>query len=454
MGCTLLESDKMKSLFLLSLTLLYSCISLVQVKIGGDPKIIHPHSLLELKSNTKALVLTVVTDLEMQAITPLNGALVFNIDQGCVFFYHQRWMPLCEFTPPTTPTPARFQNISENNFLFTSSSGEQTLLEVPSINHGHENTLTDVISHTHETENYALYNHSHATQNFALNTHTHDFPLTTTASHTHDFPLTTTASHTHDYSNFASIDHSHNLSNTTDTTNPYQGLNPLDSLQLNQFRQGIKGSLWHTESNGLVGEIKNKSLSELAVFWDQDKQRLGIGTINPTNKLHVAGEIRSQGFSNSNGSQNEPSYSFKSDTNTGIFRAAADQLAFSTKGQEQMRLTKEGHLGIGISATNSFLEVNGALSLKITQSHTQTTTLNEDQINNSINLSQYPRSRLVNFQLYDRYGVMLFKLKSMDPKSLKDRIKNNTSYTGTYFYIVHLKAPKQIEQGYIYLIKK
>ncbi|MDA9364132.1 gliding motility-associated C-terminal domain-containing protein [Flavobacteriaceae bacterium] len=81
-------------------------------------------------------------------------------------------------------------------------------------------------------------------------------------------------------------------------------------------------------------------------------------------------------------------------------------------------------------------------------------TLNEDQINNSINLSQYPRSRLVNFQLYDRYGVMLFKLKSMDPKSLKDRIKNNTSYTGTYFYIVHLKAPKQIEQGYIYLIKK
>ena len=365
MGCTLLESDKMKALFIFGWMLLCS-FSSAQVKIGGDPKIIHPHSLLELKSNTKALVLTVVTDLEMQAITPLNGALVFNIDQGCVFFYHQRWMPLCEFTPPTTPTPARFQNISENNFLFTSSSGEQTLLEVPSINHGHENTLTDVISHTHETENYALYNHSHATQNFALNTHTHDFPLTTTASHTHD------------YSNFASIDHSHNLSNTTDTTNPYQGLNPLDSLQLNQFRQGIKGSLWHTESNGLVGEIKNKSLSELAVFWDQDKQRLGIGTINPTNKLHVAGEIRSQGFSNSNGSQNEPSYSFKSDTNTGIFRAAADQLAFSTKGQEQMRLTKEGHLGIGISATNSFLEVNGALSLKITQSHTQTTTLNEN----------------------------------------------------------------------------
>jgi hypothetical protein len=279
---------------------------------------------------------------------------VYNIDQNCLFYYHQRWIPLCEFTPPTTPTPASFQNISENNFLFTSSSGEQTLIEVPPINHQHENIPTAILSHTHENEN------------FALNTHTHDFPLTTTTSHTHEIP------------DHALIDHSHTTSITTDTTNSNQGLHPRDSLQLNQFRQGTTGSLWHTQSNGVVGEIKNTSLSTLAMFWDQDKQRLGIGTTNPTNKLHVAGEIRSQGFSNSNGSQNEPSYSFKSDTNTGIYRAAADQLAFSTKGQEKMRLTKEGHLAIGISATNSFLEVNGALSLKITQSHTQTATLNEN----------------------------------------------------------------------------
>ena len=344
----------MKSLFFIGLTLLYSCISSAQVKIGGDPETIHPQSLLELKSQTKALILTVVTDNEMRSIRPLSGALVYNIDQNCLFYYHQRWMPLCEFTPPTTPTPASFQNISENNFLFTSSSGEQTLIEVPPVNHQHENIPTAILSHTHENEN------------FALNTHTHDFPLTTTTSHTHEIP------------DYALIDHSHTTSITTDTTNSNQGLHPRDSLQLNQFRQGTTGSLWHTQSNGVVGEIKNTSLSTLAMFWDQDKQRLGIGTTNPTNKLHVAGEIRSQGFSNSNGSQKEPSYSFKSDTNTGIYRAAADQLAFSTKGQEKMRLTKEGHLAIGISATNSFLEVNGALSLKITQSHTQTATLNEN----------------------------------------------------------------------------
>ncbi len=368
----------MKSLFFIGLTLLYSCISSAQVKIGGDPETIHPQSLLELKSQTKALILTVVTDNEMRSIRPLSGALVYNIDQNCLFYYHQRWMPLCEFTPPTTPTTASFQNISENNFLFTSSSGEQTLIEVPPVNHQHENIPTAILSHTHENENFALNTHTH---DFPLTTtasHTHDFPLTTTTSHTHDFPLTTTASQTHEIPDYALIDHSHTTSITTDTTNSNQGLHPRDSLQLNQFRQGTTGSLWHTQSNGVVGEIKNTSLSTLAMFWDQDKQRLGIGTTNPTNKLHVAGEIRSQGFSNSNGSQNEPSYSFKSDTNTGIYRAAADQLAFSTKGQEKMRLTKEGHLAIGISATNSFLEVNGALSLKITQSHTQTATLNEN----------------------------------------------------------------------------
>ena len=130
MDCTLLESDKMKALFIFGWMLLCS-FSSAQVKIGGDPKIIHPHSLLELKSNTKALVLTVVTDLEMQAITPLNGALVFNIDQGCVFFYHQRWMPLCEFIPPTILTPASFQNISDNHFYLRVAAENRPLLRYP-----------------------------------------------------------------------------------------------------------------------------------------------------------------------------------------------------------------------------------------------------------------------------------------------------------------------------------
>jgi hypothetical protein len=42
----------MKALFIFGWMLLCS-FSSAQVKIGGDPKIIHPHSLLELKSKPK-----------------------------------------------------------------------------------------------------------------------------------------------------------------------------------------------------------------------------------------------------------------------------------------------------------------------------------------------------------------------------------------------------------------
>lgn len=81
-------------------------------------------------------------------------------------------------------------------------------------------------------------------------------------------------------------------------------------------------------------------------------------------------------------------------------------------------------------------------------------TLNGDKINNIVDVSQYPKERIVNFQLYNRQGIMLFKTALQDLKSFKDLLKKTTSYTGTYYYIVHLKAPKQIEQGYLYLIKK
>jgi hypothetical protein len=42
-----------------------------------------------------------------------------------------------------------------------------------------------------------------------------------------------------------------------------------------------------------------------------------------------------------------PTYSFKGDTNTGMFNAAADVLGFSTAGVERMRITSGGNVGIG-----------------------------------------------------------------------------------------------------------
>ena len=47
-----------------------------------------------------------------------------------------------------------------------------------------------------------------------------------------------------------------------------------------------------------------------------------------------------------NGSAGAPTFTFSSDTNTGMFRAAADTLGFSTAGAEDMRLTSGGDLHV------------------------------------------------------------------------------------------------------------
>ncbi|SIS94947.1 hypothetical protein SAMN05421766_105136 [Zobellia uliginosa] len=89
--------------------------------------------------------------------------------------------------------------------------------------------------------------------------------------------------------------------------------------------------------------------------------RVGIGTDSPANKLHVTGAIRSEGFLNSNGTINEPSYRFNGDTNTGMFRAAADQLAFSTGGTEALRIDASQNVGIGTATPAEKLHVAGII---------------------------------------------------------------------------------------------
>lgn len=60
--------------------MLFTVLLQAQVKIGEEPEVIHPSSLLELQSKTKVLVLNRVNSTEMEAIKPLAGAMVYNTD--------------------------------------------------------------------------------------------------------------------------------------------------------------------------------------------------------------------------------------------------------------------------------------------------------------------------------------------------------------------------------------
>ena len=72
-------------------------VSNAQVKIGENPQSLNNASLLELESNSRVLVLTRVSQTQMAAITPLQGALVYNTDEGCIFQYDgTQWVNLCQ----------------------------------------------------------------------------------------------------------------------------------------------------------------------------------------------------------------------------------------------------------------------------------------------------------------------------------------------------------------------
>jgi Chaperone of endosialidase len=89
---------------------------------------------------------------------------------------------------------------------------------------------------------------------------------------------------------------------------------------------------------------------------------VGIGTTTPTEKLHVAsGKIYSdtQLLGNSNDSVTVPSFSFKEDSNTGIFHAATDALGITTGGAERLRVDATGNVGIGRTTPAYKLDVDG-----------------------------------------------------------------------------------------------
>ncbi len=81
-----------------------------QVKIGENPNRIDAASIIELESSQKAFVLTRVTEYQMQQIQPLRGALVYNTEAKCVYYYNgSAWSNLCNGAAP-------------GKFTFTSNS--------------------------------------------------------------------------------------------------------------------------------------------------------------------------------------------------------------------------------------------------------------------------------------------------------------------------------------------
>lgn len=118
--------------------------------------------------------------------------------------------------------------------------------------------------------------------------------------------------------------------------------------------RGTAGSVFYADENGDPSENNDR------LFWDSDKDRLGVGTNAPTHRLEVEGTMAAEGIVNSNGSIGRPSYRFKNDIDTGISRLAADELSFIVGGYEALRID-ELTVGVTKVIVNQTLELEGPL---------------------------------------------------------------------------------------------
>lgn len=95
---------------------------LSQVKIGDNAALIHSNSILELESNNKVLVITRLSETQMNALSPLYGALVYNTDAECVFVFDGlAWKNLCDQPNITTSSTSPLNN-SIGDFWFNNAN--------------------------------------------------------------------------------------------------------------------------------------------------------------------------------------------------------------------------------------------------------------------------------------------------------------------------------------------
>ncbi|MFS4494796.1 hypothetical protein [Maribacter sp. 2308TA10-17] len=160
------------------------------------------------------------------------------------------------------------------------------------------------------------------------------------------------------------------VKNNVVTTAAVAPTNPIeDDIWFDTIAGEVKvydGTVWkniaHTGTIGSIffaGTDGTPTEDNPQLFWDNTNNRLGVGTNSPTNKLEVAGATRTQGVLNSNGTAGEPSYRFSNDTNTGLFRPAADEIGFSVGGIEAMNIDETtGNTTVTINET---IDLDGPL---------------------------------------------------------------------------------------------
>ncbi|NKI28415.1 hypothetical protein HCG49_17835 [Arenibacter sp. 6A1] len=113
--------------FLLFFLLLFGISAQGQIKIGDNPQNIAPGSVLELESSTRVLVITRISTPQMNAIIPLQGALIYNTDSNCIHYYNgTQWLNLCDAL--TNSGNISLVDNGDGTYTFTNADQNTTII--------------------------------------------------------------------------------------------------------------------------------------------------------------------------------------------------------------------------------------------------------------------------------------------------------------------------------------
>ena len=344
-----------------------------QVKIGENPQQLDLSSILELESATKALVLSRMSTAQMSAIAPLDGAIVYNTTEECVFYYDGgEWNNLCEgggagvtfvdntdgtFTIDIGNGPITFNGgeettstlieNSDGTYTYTNEEGVQTVVSIS----GGENVTTFV---------------DNADGTFTINIG--NGPITFNGAEETTSTLIENTDGTYTYTNeegvqtVVSISGAENLSTLVDnadgsyTYTNEAGEETLIVTSAAGNHTGATGSVFFASDNGFPTE------NNAELFWDNVNNRLGIGTNSPASTLEVNGPLRVTGrINNNNGSPSFPGYHFFNNSGSGMFGDVPGEMGLSASGQELVRLSSDARVGILEPNPQATLHVGGDL---------------------------------------------------------------------------------------------